>query len=305
MRIRLLILLLASVVLALLSSAHLHAARQEVEDVMADAGGEHLRLETPFGPVHLWRPATYREYTAGMVIYIHGYYTSVDKTWTDDHLAAQFRDSGRNALFITVEAPQSNAEDVYWKSLDDLLGALANLSPFPLPAGPLVVVGHSGAYRTILGWLPNPRLRELILLDAMYGGESEFRYWLRSAPRATPHRMVLVAIDTAKQSNRFARRVPGTARRRGIPAEANSFTARQAQARLLYLRSQYDHAALVSSGRVIPVLLQVSSLRSFEELKAPPTRTGSVRRHRRNGRGATSGVARVSSTRSSVAASSP
>ncbi len=128
-----------------------------------------------------------------MVIYIHGYFTSVDQTWTDDHLATQFGDSGRNALFIAIEAPQSSGEDVSWNSLEDLLRTVEDRAPFPMPRGPLVVVSHSGGYRTILHWLGDPRVQHVILLDGLYGGQAEFRSWLRPHPRAKPHRMVLVS----------------------------------------------------------------------------------------------------------------
>jgi hypothetical protein len=247
-------------------------AGQEAEDATIQEDGDHLRAETPYGPVHLWRPSNYDPHTAGTVVYIHGYFTSADRTWSDDHLAAQFRDSGRNALFITIEAPQSNGEDVAWKSLDNLLKTVEDLSPSPLPPGPVVVVGHSGAYRTMLLWLRDPRLQELILLDALYAGQGEFRSWLRPSSRATPHRMVLVSIDTWRQSSRFARRVPGTARRRSIPTKSTSFTARETRARLLYLRSQYEHNEIVSGGKVIPVLLQISPLKSFAAEKPRPAR---------------------------------
>ena len=120
-------------------------AQQDTEDAVAEEGGEHLRVETEHGPLHLWRPAMYDPRTAGMVIYIHGYFTSVDQAWTEGHLAAQFRDSGRNALFIAIEAPQSSSEDVSWKSLEDLLRTIEDRVPFPLPRGPLVVANW--------GWL--------------------------------------------------------------------------------------------------------------------------------------------------------
>jgi len=239
------------------------AAQQDVEGAIPEAGGEHLRIETEHGPLHLWRPENYDSGTAGMVVYIHGYFTSVDQTWEDAHLAAQFNDSGRNALFMAADAPQSSGEDVSWKSLDELLRTVADRAPFPLPHGPLVVVGHSGGYRTILLWLSDPRVQYVILLDGLYAGQAEFRSWLRPSARAKPHRLVLVSSDTWRQSNRFARRISGTARRRSIPAKASSFTLREARARLLYLRSQYEHLEIISSGEVIPVLLQISPLKAL------------------------------------------
>jgi hypothetical protein len=233
-----------------------------------EAGGEHLRLETARGPVHIWRPADYDARTAGTVVYIHGYFTSSDQTWSEDHLAAQFQASGRNALFITPQSPRSNNEEVSWKSMEDLLRAVDEVGAFRIPRGPLVVVGHSGAVRTILDWLPDPRLQEVILLDGLYRGQREFRYWLRGSPGAKSHRMVLVASDTLRRSDRFARRVPDAARRSAIPADFSNLTPREKRARLLFLRSQYDHLDMISNGRVIPLLLKLTALRPLAE---PPT----------------------------------
>jgi hypothetical protein len=103
---------------------------QEGVDVTnPEAAGEDLRLETRHGPLHIWRPANYDSQTAGIVIYIHGYLTSVDQTWANDRLAMQFHDSGRNALFIAIEAPQSMNEEVSWTSLADLLRTVENRAP--------------------------------------------------------------------------------------------------------------------------------------------------------------------------------
>lgn len=239
------------------------SAQQDTDDVTVEAG-EHLRIETEHGPLHLWRPAKYDASTAGTVIYIHGYFTSVDQAWEGDRLAAQFDDSGRNALFIVIEAPQSGGEDVCWTSLEELLLTVEDRTPFPLPHGPLVVIGHSGAYRTILMWLCEPRVQHVILLDGLYAGQPEFHFWLRPQQHAKRHCMVLVSADTLRQSNRFARRVYGTARRSGIPTKSSSFTLRETRAPLLYLRSQYDHDVIVSSGKVIPVLLRISPLAAFD-----------------------------------------
>jgi hypothetical protein len=247
------------------------AAQQDSEYALPEAGGEHLRVETGLGPLHVWRPEDFDPRTAGTVVYIHGYYTSVDQTWTDDHLATQFGDSGRNALFIAIEAPQSNAEEVSWKSLEDLLRTVEDRTPFPLPRGPLVVVSYSGGYRTVLLWLRDPRVQQIILLDGLYAGQAEFRSWLSRSSSAKPHRLVLASIDTWRQSYRFARRTSGTALRRSIPATASTFSPRETRARLLYLRSQYEHGEIISSGKVIPVLLQDSPLRALAPDKAEST----------------------------------
>jgi len=249
------------------------SSQQEAEDARPEADGEHLRVETEYGPLHLWCPTNYDPRTAGTVIYIHGYFTSVDQTWADDQLAMQFRDSDRNALFIAIQAPQSNGEDVSWKSVDELLQTVRDRAPFPLPQGPLVVVGHSGGFRTILLWLPDPRVQNIILLDGLYRGQAEFHYWLRPHPHTQPHRMVLVSSDTWRQANQFARHTSGTAQRKSIPTKPSSFTARETHARLLYLRSQYDHSEMISSGKVIPVLLQITPIKALAAEKSRPAAT--------------------------------
>jgi hypothetical protein len=236
-----------------------------------EAAGEDLRLETRHGPLHIWRPANYDSQTAGIVIYIHGYLTSVDQTWANDRLAMQFHDSGRNALFIAIEAPQSMNEEVSWTSLADLLRTVENRAPYSLPHGPLVVMGHSAAYRTILLWLNDPRVQNVILLDALYMGEPQFRIWLSSHSHGKLHRMVIVANDTHRQSNHFARHIYGAAHRRSIPAKASGFSTRETQSRLLVIRSQYDHSEIINSGKVIPVLLQISALKTLAAPKPRPT----------------------------------
>jgi len=82
----------------------------------------------------------------------------------------------------------------------------------------------------------------------------------------------LVAIDTRRQSSRFARHISGTARRGGIPARSASFTPRETHARLLYLRSQYEHNEIISNGKVIPVLLQISPIQALTAAEPRPAK---------------------------------
>ena len=173
MRRRYLLWLLTGLVVASAGSRHAFTAQattqEETPAAAPETAGFHRRVETQHGALHFWIPERYDPISAGMVIYIHGYFTTVDQTWADDHLDAQFQASGRNALFIVINAPLSNFQDVSWKSLDELLLAVHDLTPFPLPHGPLVVVGHSGGFRTILLWLRDPRMQYVILLDGLYG----------------------------------------------------------------------------------------------------------------------------------------
>ena len=81
---RFLILLFTGLVLATAGARPVFPFRvltqQDAEDATPEAGGEHLRVETEHGPLHLWRPENYDARTAGVVVYIHGYFTSADQT---------------------------------------------------------------------------------------------------------------------------------------------------------------------------------------------------------------------------------
>jgi len=222
--------------------------------------GEHSRFVSPRGVIHVWRPGPYNARSAGIVVYVHGYFTDVDQAWADDHLPEQFQASGRNALFVTPEAPEGRGEEVRWKNLGTLLSDVEQGWDSPLPAGPIVLVGHSAAYRTIVNWLHDPRVKSVILLDALYRNERQFLRWLRYAPNHQSHHLVLVANDTARHSQRLARRFPQAQRLSRIPASPGEFTPQEKRARLLLLRSQYEHMEIVSSGKVIPLLLELAPL---------------------------------------------
>ncbi|HEY0882799.1 MAG TPA: hypothetical protein VGD87_14760, partial [Archangium sp.] len=74
-----------------------------VEQLLDD--GRYVRFGTDdAGPVHVWRPRSYRADTALTVVYVHGFYTSSDQALREHRLVTQFRDSNENALFIVPEA---------------------------------------------------------------------------------------------------------------------------------------------------------------------------------------------------------
>lgn len=230
------------------------------EDVVA--GGRHWRVRTAQGVIHVWVPEGYERATAGVVVYVHGYWTDADGAWRDHALAQQFRASRQNAMFIVPEAPSSNADRVTWRALTDLRRALtrANLR---LPDGPTIVMGHSGAFRTIMEWVDHRHVAQIILLDAMYAGERAFDAFIKSGKRADQHKLIVVAASTAESSRGFARRYKFSVARDTVPATVGELSRRELRARLLYIRSQFDHMAIVTSKKVIPVLLRATPLRAL------------------------------------------
>lgn len=112
-------------------------------------GGRHWRIKTAQGSVHVWVPPGYNRETAGTVVYVHGYYTDADGAWRDHQLAKQFKASRQNAMFVVPDAPASNEQGVHWPALTDLRRAVTRAN-IRLPEGPIVVMGHSGAFRTVM-----------------------------------------------------------------------------------------------------------------------------------------------------------
>lgn len=215
-----------------------------------EAGGEHIRIETAHGAVHVWTPAAYAPATAGVALYVHGYYTDVDRAWKQHHLAEQFRASGRNALFIAPEAPDGLRQKVFWPQLGDLLREVSRQTGLRRPWGPVAALVHSGGYRTAAGWLDDERLADLVLLDALYGEEEAFADWAR----APGHRILVVGADTLRWTEPFARELAMPSADQ-IPDDDIAPAGGH-----LYLRGQLGHMDLVTGGKVIPLLYRATRL---------------------------------------------
>jgi len=222
---------------------------------MGTAHAEHWRLATERGPVHVWTPDHYDRDTAATVVFVHGYNIDVDTAWSEYKLADQFEASGLNAMFIACAAPAGLKEGVYWPSLSALLRAVSDGIHEPLPKGELVAVGHSGAYRTLVHWLPNTMLRTLVLLDAAYGEEDQFMAWTRDDRH---HRLINVASDTIQESNWIHAFLPGTKRVDGIPAQWPEETR---TARVIYVRTTVGHLPMITDGQVMPFALRAVTAR--------------------------------------------
>ena len=225
-----------------------------------DAGiaGQHRRLETPNGPVHLFLPRAYNSSTAGTVYYVHGYFNDVDQAWKQHELAAQFAASGRNALFVVPEAPTTNTEPVKWPSLGPLMETVTRQGDIEIPGGPAVVMVHSGGFRTMQGWLPSGNVDTVLLLDGLYGAEAELTEWLGDKGN---HRgsLVLVGFDTAGKMEKFVDSFPDARIFEEVPPLIRA-KALSPEGRVMFMRSQFGHMEIVTEGAVIPSVLQLTPL---------------------------------------------
>ena len=223
------------------------------------AGGQHWRIRSKNGPIHVWLPPGYDRKTAGMVIYVHGYHVTADEAWKRHKLARQFRKSRQNAMFLVPEAPRSNREGVHWDSLLELKKTVAQAG-MNMPNGPTVAVAHSGGFRTIAHWVDNRLLSQVILLDALYGKQNQFDEFIHSGKRADNHKLVIVSAHTRAQSRKFTNKFRYAVVRDRLPGSYDDFTKRELRSKLVYIRSQYGHGQIITGGKVLPLILRLTPL---------------------------------------------
>jgi hypothetical protein len=169
---------------------------------VALAGGHHSELVTTQGRVHLWCRGEVE--LTSVVVYVHGYWDTLDSAFNNHHLAEQFAASGLDALFVVVEAPSGPKDAVVVNELDALLSELG----VEVPQRTLLI-GHSGGNRTLKQWLRSPRAKDVVLLDGLYGSTKEWTEWLARTPGA---RLSLVSRHTAPQATRFLGGLPRAVR---------------------------------------------------------------------------------------------
>jgi hypothetical protein len=231
---------------------------------------------TPRGAIHLWVPPRYDAVTAGLLVYVHGLYINVDNAWTAHRLAEQFAASKKNAVFVACEAPVEGLDQPLWDSLPELVDTslefLRTTKTF-LPQVPdVIVVGHSGAYRSIVLWLDDPTLRHVVLVDGLYGNEDEYSAWIDGSVRgddgAWSRQLTLVAESTYRWVEPFVSQYDDVVFRPAIPDTLGAFNGAERRARILYMPSQYEHMALVTEGRALPVLLAQTRLADLPRPRA-------------------------------------
>ncbi len=212
------------------------------------ASGMPWRIITDHGPVYALGEGEWSDENE-IVIYIHGYWEDVDQVWREHNLTSQFAVSGRRALFLVPEAPMDNSDSVQWTHLDDLLQSVRQTG-LDVPNGPVTVVGHSGAYRTIASWLSTgsgSKLKQIILLDALYAQDDLFAEYARKG------QLIMVGAQTDARSRRFMRAFPKAPKFEELP---ETFEENVLKAPLVYIATRRGHREIVVQGEVMPQLLR-------------------------------------------------
>jgi len=124
-----------------------------------------------------------------------------------------------------------------------------------IPAGPVIALGHSGAFRTLAEWVRDPRLDTLVMFDSGYGSMIPFRDWARASPK---HRMITVGDDTREWTS-YLNHWLGTKLTLDINDVVADPTvrARFEKERLVNIKSSIGHMTLVTGASALPSLLRL------------------------------------------------
>lgn len=229
----------------------------------AVSAGRHERIDGPRGPIHVWVPASYHADTGATVVYVHGYYDTADSAWTAHALPEQFALSALNALFIVPEAPSGVRLPVNYPDLGELLRVVEDKLGVPRGQALTVALGHSGGYRTLEKWLDEPMLDQLVMIDAQYGDEDVIVRWARASDH---HRLIMVGQDTVLGTEAVAEKLPEAVTLDRFPPAYELWPAEAKTARIVYVRAQFGHMALVNAGTVIPSVLRLLPVERLADL---------------------------------------
>lgn len=201
-----------------------------------------------------------------VVIYIHGYGVTTTQAVSEHLLEDQFAASDVRALYVVPEAPSSSDERVAWGDLRQLLDAVRRSFP-KTPRGPVVALGHSGAYRTIVSWGNVTGHRAL--LDGWYPNAREpLAKWIAASDK---NRLILVdGPDTGIEATRFVEEMkPYYGARVDFITDATFWDFIPV---IGAMRNPDRHMGLVTDGIAIPKTIQLLVDGARESAKKSTTR---------------------------------
>jgi hypothetical protein len=224
-----------------------------------------------------------------IVVYLHGWYNSVDSANAQFRIVEQFAESGRNAALIFPEGPKF-APDSFGGKLEDSCGLesllaetleiLGRAKKIPddddddddreggqTKIGNVILAGHSGAYRAIAFMLARACLpvREAWLFDGQYGRAEEFLGWLQGARQSLKGRFINIYTDdggTKAETEEFMKSLAA----RNIPFRAvkeTDLTDRDFASSALFIHSDKTHNEVIATRNQFRLFLETSCLRGM------------------------------------------
>ncbi len=206
-----------------------------------------------------------------LVLFLHGWFSSIDDAEQRFDLYRQFAASRVQALLVVPElalnAPDSfggKLEDKggFARFVDELLGQLAARGVIRSRAvGRIVLAGHSGAFEAIGAILRNGDLavsiKEVVIFDGLYAYTNQFRRWIEDSAGTF---VTVMAADGEETTSVDALmdllRGDGVAFR-AAPDDPQD-DAEDLASRVVFLKSSSDHYGVVSGREELRRILSAS-----------------------------------------------
>jgi len=240
------------------------------------------RLEHDEGVIRVWHPEHTGELDS-IVVYAPGDSTTPDMLWNNYDIKDQFRESRKKALFVIPEAewqayryyaiPGDHPNNhIKWKNnLKGLIQFVKDETGVDAKRQ-ITLIGQSAGYRSVANWLNcdiSRDVKRIIMLDSLfdyYKRYGRFYKWLEKEG----NRIVIISakgedgkMTTKKESSLFVShykekdkeifgQVPESSDGRLLELLKNP-------KKVVYIESQYEHSPIISSGKVIPLALQLTN----------------------------------------------
>jgi hypothetical protein len=229
-----------------------------------DYEGKHFTYEDHYddSTVQILIPPNFtKDKPLELFVWFHGWYNNIDSAGGFG-LTEQFRSAGRNAIFIFPEGPK-NAPDSYGGKferpemfalfINDFLKKLEDIKVLPknkqysINDCSITLAGHSGAYRVISKIIQYNKIDELLLFDAMYGGNDAFLHWIAESKK---HRFIQIYTKdggTFENTNLIMRQLKDSLKVDFLSVSENELKMEHLQSnRPLFILSDNEHNEVIT-----------------------------------------------------------
>lgn len=209
----------------------------------------------------------------GMIFWFHGWNNNIDSALVRYGIARQFSSMGLNMVLVLAEtardAPDSyggklEREGTFRSLVSEVLRELVSrgVEGPKCRVGPLVLAGHSGAYRVIAGILRHGEVpvSKVVLFDALYANRDDFFDWLSSKRH---HRFIDIYTDhggTLEETGTFIKQVRDAGIRLDTLEEKDLTSKMVRNQRVLFIHSLHAHDDIIQHPDNFALLLEKGSI---------------------------------------------